>query len=66
MVIIEDNKPILIKELGCGILAESMARSKAILMYKTQNNFIDIPQNIFQPLKKCDCVQLSSFQQSSL
>ena len=39
----------LINELGWETLAERRARSKAILMYRIQNDLIDIPKDIFQP-----------------
>ena len=39
----------MINKLCWDILAERRARSKAIIMYKIQNELNDIPQTIFQP-----------------
>ena len=40
---------VLITELAWETLAKRRARSKAILMYRIQNDLIDIPKNVFQP-----------------
>ena len=39
----------MINEFGFETLAEKRAESKAILMYKVQNDLIEFPQNIFHP-----------------